>query len=169
MEAIKAPFQRGKKDLLVVDCRSGNDLACQRPPPQLLAGLQVKTCQVMLVVALAVGKGHQQPAAGNGRHAHEGIAQPLLPDRLAVRCNDLQFAAFGVEGHAALGHDGRGRSIIAGLIPPEHLARLGVEGIELVAAEAAADEELPLDDRRGGQGMIAGIVTSNPSACRPYL
>ena len=33
---------------------------------------------------------------------------------------------------------------------------LGVECIELVAAEAATDEEFPVDDCRGGQGMVAG-------------
>ncbi len=111
---------------------------------------------MVLVVALAVRESHQQAAVGDGRHAHQRIAQPLLPHRFAARGNDLQLATFRIERHAAVGHDGRRRSIVAGLVPPEHLARLGVETVELVAAETAADEELPLDDGRGGQGMVAG-------------
>ena len=109
----------------------------------------------MLPVALAIGVGHVEPSLGDGRHAHQRIAQPLLPDRFAVQGKDLQLAALGVEGDVALGHHGRGGTVIAGPILPKHLARLGVEGIELVAAEAAADEELSLDDGRGGQGMVA--------------
>src|SRR5262249_44736085 len=47
------------------------------------------------------------------------------------------------------------RSIVAGVVLPDYLAGDGIEGIELVAAEAAADEHLAVNDCGRGQRPAA--------------
>src|SRR5262249_39069546 len=155
-EAIERPFQRGEKHPVAVDDGRGDDLAGDLVFPQVLAGLQLETGEVVLAVALAVGVGHVDLAAGDGGPAPEGGAEPLLPDRLALDGEDLQLAALGVEGDVAVGHGGGGGPVVLGPIEPDLLAGGGVEGVELVAAEAAAEEDLAVHYGRGRQRPVAG-------------
>ena len=61
---------------------------------------------------------------------------------------DLQFAALGVEDDVPVIDDGRGRSVVGGLVLPGEAAVVGVEGVEVVAAEAAAHEDAAIDHGR---------------------
>src|SRR5262249_22084708 len=94
--------------------------------------------------------------AADGGHAHERIAEPLLPHRLSRDGQHLQLAAFGVEGDEAAGDHGGGRAVVLGVILPGEGAGVGVEGVELVAAEAAAEEDLAIGDGGGGERTAAG-------------
>src|SRR5207249_776156 len=47
------------------------------------------------------------------------------------------------------------RAVVAGLVLPEPRAGAGVEGVELVTAEAAAEEHLPVHHGRRGQRPAA--------------
>jgi hypothetical protein len=131
--------------------RGGDDLAGQRLFPQLLARGQVEGGQVMAAVPAAVGVDLVDAAAVHRRHAHQRVAQPFLPHRLALDGEDLQLAALGVEGDVALMHNGRGGAVVLGLVLPDERAGDGIEGVEVIAAEAAAEEEPAVGHRRGGQ------------------
>ncbi len=89
---------RVQVDLSAVEDRGGDDLSGDRLFPVLLAGLQVEADKRVMTGCLAVGMGHVNPAAGDGGHAHQRVAQPFLPDACAVDGEDLQFTALGVEG-----------------------------------------------------------------------
>src|SRR5262249_48158989 len=69
---------------------------------------------------------------------------------------DFQFTAFGVEGDNIFRHDGRGGSIVFRLVLPGQAAGIGVEGVKVVAAEAAAHEDAAYGDGRGRQRAVAG-------------
>src|SRR5262249_55283552 len=59
-----------------------------------------------------------------------------------------QFATFGVEGDVAVTDHGRCGAVIRRLVQPGNVAGLGVQGVELVAAEAAAEQDEPACDGR---------------------
>src|SRR5262249_22479405 len=101
--------------------------------------------------ACVVGVGRVALAPGDGGNAPGRVAQQLLPQPLAVEAEDFQLTALGVEGDAAVRDHRGGRPVVAGLVLPELLAGLGVEGVKLVAAEAAAEEDPAVHDRGRGQ------------------
>ena len=101
--------------------------------------------------------GHKQHALINRRLAHQRIAQPLLPNHTSPSLLHLhQRAALGVEGHHFVGYHRRGRSVVACLDLPNDSSRLGVQGVKLVRAVAAADKEHPIGVGRRGDGPPAG-------------
>src|SRR5262249_46490964 len=61
--------------------------------------------------------------------------------------DDEDRARLRIEDDAALGHDRGGGTVIAHADGPARLSALGVEGVELMAAEAAADEDGAARDR----------------------
>src|SRR5262249_30661254 len=71
-----------------------------------------------------------------------------LPQLAARGAEDLQLAALGVEGDMALMHDGGGRAVVLGLVLPQDMAGGRVEGVEVIDAEAAAEEEPAVGHRR---------------------
>ena len=106
------------------------------------------------MIALAVREGHVDLAGRDGRHAHERIAEPFLPHRFAVQGEDFQLATFGVESNEAFIDHGRRGSVVLSPVLPDLLAGDGIEGIKLMTAEAAADEDAPLDHGRSRQGAV---------------
>ena len=101
--------------------------------------------------------GHEQHALINRRLAHQRIAQPLLPNHTSPSLlYHHQRAALGVKGHHSVGHHRRGRSVVARLELPNDSSRLGVQGVKLVRAVAAADKEHPIGVGRRGDGPPAG-------------
>src|SRR5579864_3634319 len=118
----------------------GNHLAFDRLPPDWLAGAQLEAAEVMPMVAIAVGVSHEDSAPRDGRHAHQWVAEPRLPGGRSVDRENLELAALGVEHNETLVDDRRGRPIVRRLVLPREAAGVRVEGEEVVAAEAAADE-----------------------------
>jgi hypothetical protein len=55
-----------------------------------------------------------------------------------------------------VGDGGRGGPIVGGLVLPGEAAVAGVEGVEVIAAEAPAQEDAAVDDRRRRQAAPAG-------------
>ena len=95
LKQIDGPFQAGQQQ---TDCPAMTGAVMISPAifcfQRFLAGLQVEAGDVVRpVLVVAIGIGHEDLAAGDGGHAHERIAQPFLPDRLAVQGEDFQLAA----------------------------------------------------------------------------
>src|SRR5262249_37513731 len=55
----------------------------------------------------------------------------------------------------AIGDDRSGGAIIAGAVDPVLLAGLGIDAVELIAAEAAANKHLTINHGRSGQRPVA--------------
>jgi hypothetical protein len=123
--------------------------------PVRFARPQVEAGQVMAPVALAVGVGHEDASAGGGWHTHERIAEPALPDRAALDGEHFQLAALGVERDEVVGDDGGRGAVVFRAVAPELLPGHCVDGVELVAAEAAAEEDASADDGRSRQRPAA--------------
>ena len=107
---------------------------------------------------------------GDGRHAHQRTADPLLPEAPAAGGEHFEFAAFGVERDDAVLRDSRGGPIVSGLVGPEAIAGSGIEGVERMAAEAASDEYLALGNGRAGERTVAGngdLSAGDPAVGRP--
>ena len=120
----------------------------------------------MPVVALTVGVRHEHPAPGDGRHAHQRVAKARLPRRRAVDRQYLDFTALGVENDEPLVDDGRGRSVVTGLVLPGDAAVGSVEGVEVVAPEATAEKNTAVDDGRRRKRVTPGdghLPASEPS------
>src|SRR5262249_53287699 len=131
-------------------------LAGDGAAPALPAGGQVEAGEVVPAVAARVGKGHENLAAGDRGHAHQRVAEPFLPDRPALGGEDLQLEARGVEGDEAARDGGGGGAVVVGVVLPGEGAGGGVEGVELVAAEAAAEEQPAVSDGGRGERPPAG-------------
>src|SRR2546425_2660202 len=131
------------------------DFTLDRLPPVLVARPEVKRGELMLAVPSAVGKGHEYLPVRGGRHAHEGIPEPLLPDHFSGDRQDFELAALGVEDDkAVVDHRGR-RAIVRGPVLPVELPRHRIEGVKLEASEAATDEDLAADHGRRRKGSSA--------------
>src|SRR5262249_14893630 len=61
-----------------------------------------------------------------------------------------------IEGDIAIVHGGRGGTIVLGAVDPGLFAGSGIEGVELVAAETAAEKDATIHNRRRRQGVLAG-------------
>jgi hypothetical protein len=114
-----------------------------------------------------VGEGHEDPALADGGHAHQRVAQPLLPDGLAVDGQDLQLAALGVEHDVALVDDRRGGAIVGGLVLPGEGPVGGVEGEEVIAPEASPQEDAAVD--HGGRRQAMTAREDDPPAPSPAI
>src|SRR5262249_34094031 len=79
-----------------------------------------------------------------------------LPDGPPGGRQDLQLAALGVEGDVAFADDGSGGAVVGRLVLPGYAAGDGVEGVKLVTAEAPTQEDEPIYDGGGGQGVTSG-------------
>ncbi len=155
LEAAERAVQAGDVDLAVRQNGAGDHLAGDGLPPDFTSGCQVETSEVMAVVAAAVGVGHEDAAAFHRGHAQEWIPKPFLPHRAACYREHFELAALGVKDNPFLGHHRRRGPVIFRLILPHHLPGDGVEGIELVTAEAAPQKHPPAGQRRGRQRMPA--------------
>ena len=155
-EAIDGSFQRRQVNPAVRHNGGGDDLAGDGAFPVLLPAVEIEAGQVVLLIAPAVGIGHVDPPGCDGRHAHQRVAKPLLPHRPAVQRQHFQLAALRVEDDMAVLNDrGRGAVIVRAVLPYLR-AGFEIKGIELVAAEAATEEESPIGDGRRCKGTIAG-------------
>src|SRR5262249_35565445 len=132
-----------------------DDLAFDRLLPVFLAGPQVEAGEVVPPVAPGVGVGHVDASGPHGGHAHQGGAQPLLPDRCALDGQDLQLAAPRVEDAVSFADSRRGGPAVRGLVLPGEAAVAGVEGVEIVATEAPADEDAAINYRWSCQAPAA--------------
>src|SRR5262249_27095521 len=155
-EAGERPVQVGNVDVAVGEHRGGDDLAGQWLFPQLPAVGPVEGRQVVPTVPAAVGVDLIDATAGHRRHAHQRVAQPLLPQRLARGGEDLQLATLGVEGDAALVHDGGGGAVVFGLVLPQDVAGSRIEGVEVIAAKAAPEEGPPRGPRGRSHRPLPG-------------
>lgn len=156
METVERAIDGRQIKMAVGRDWSGNDLPCNRFLPILLARPDVEACQAVRLVMPAVGIGHVHPASVHGGHAHQRIPQPLFPDGPALDCQHLQLAAFRVEDDITILHDCGCWAIVRGLILPGQAAGGGVESIELVAAEPAAEKDSAIGDGRCGQWALPG-------------
>jgi hypothetical protein len=155
-EAAERAVQGRQVDVAVGQHRGGDDLAVEALFPERAAGREVESGEVMLVIATAVGVGDVDAVAVHGGHAHQRVAQPPLPDGTALDGEDSQLTALGVEDDVSVADDGRRRPVVGGLVLPGDGAGRGVQGVELVAAEAPAEEEEAVHHGGRGQGAAAG-------------
>src|SRR5262249_41943466 len=145
--------------------RSCDNLAADLPLPAVLARAKLETREVVPVIALAIGIGHVDLAPVDGRHAHQGIAKPLLPDARALDREDFQLTAFGIEGEVAVLHGGGRGAVVLGLILPDDPALESIEGVEIVTTKAAAEEDTAIDHGGRRQGTLAW--NGDFPACNP--
>ena len=96
---------------------------------------------VLVTVFAAARIGHEHAACFHGRHAQQGIAQPFLPHALARHGEHFQLATLGIEDDAFVNRHRRRGTVVLGLILPGQFSGDGVQGVEFVTAEAAAQNE----------------------------
>src|SRR5262249_33097017 len=106
-EAVQSAIQGRQVDVPFGQHGGGDDLPAEPRLPDLAAGTEIKGGKVVVVVASAVGVGDVDPAAAEGGHTHERVAQPALPNGPARDSEHSQFATFGVEGDVAVTDHGR--------------------------------------------------------------
>src|SRR6516165_6437887 len=99
-------------DMPIRQYRRGDDFAGQRLPPQLPAGSDIEGAEIVAMIAAAIRVDLEDAAIMNGRHAHEGVAQPLFPYAPAFDREHFQLAAFRIESDQPLPNDGRRRSVV---------------------------------------------------------
>ena len=145
MDARDRPVERGHVRTRAADDRSRDDVGRDLRLPRRLARAEVEGTEEVLAAARPR---HQHPAAQRRGLGEKRVAQPFLPEQRPARdVHRLERAALGVEECDAIDH-GRGRgSVVACPEFPGPLARLGVQGVDLVAAEAAAEDDSAIPDR----------------------
>lgn len=79
-EAIHIPAKGGKVNIAVSQNWGGYDIAGEGLPPHFVSGAQMKTTEVMAAICPTIWEDNDNSPLFRSGHAHEGIAEPFLPD-----------------------------------------------------------------------------------------
>ena len=108
------------------------------------------------VLAL-VREHHKDPTVGRRRLGEQRIPEPALGDDAPpLGLHHLERAALRVEDGVAVPDRRGGRAVVLGMQLPRQLTRVGIEGVEVVSAESAADQDAVAGDRGSGHTTAGG-------------